>query len=140
MKYAITETENGVETVVRCLPLSIVPFFDPENPIQDNTYGVPDDVQVGWIKVGGVFVPPPPKPVTTVPQRVEMAQARLALHESGYLSVVETAMAAMPKDAQIEWEFRTSVNRQSPLVAAMASLLQLTDAQMDELFVLAATK
>lgn len=70
MKYANTFKNNGVETVITVLPLSIVPGFDPANPPQENTYGVPDDVQVGWIKVGGVFVAPPPV-VETPPVAVD---------------------------------------------------------------------
>lgn len=50
MKYASTHTINGVERVVVILPLSDVPAFDPENPPQEGTYGVPDEVQVGWIR------------------------------------------------------------------------------------------
>lgn len=50
MKYANTEIIHGVETVVTVLPLDMVPFFDPKNPPQENTYGVPDAVQVGWVK------------------------------------------------------------------------------------------
>jgi hypothetical protein len=58
MQYASTEIYNGVETVVVVLPLSVVPDFDPENPPQDNTYGVPDEVQIGWEKqVDGTFAP-----------------------------------------------------------------------------------
>lgn len=58
MKYANTLMVNGVETVITVLPLHIVPGFDPQNPPQSNTYGVPDDVELGWIKVNGVFVAP----------------------------------------------------------------------------------
>ena len=98
--------------------------------IEDGRFGV-------RTLTGDYFAPPV---VVQIPQRVEMAQARLALHESGYLASVETAMAAMPKDAQIEWEFRTHVSRQSPLVSAMQSLLSLTEQQLDDLFILAASK
>lgn len=60
MKYASTMLVAGVETVVVVLPLSAVPLFDPENPPQENTYGVSDEVQVGWVKnVQGGFEPPP---------------------------------------------------------------------------------
>ena len=98
----------------------------------------PDHVSIG-MAIDAPYVEPSPL-AAVIPQRVEMAQARLALLESGYLSAVETAMASMPKSAQIEWEFRSHVARQSSLVSAMQSLLQLTDQQVDELFVLAAGK
>lgn len=58
MNYANSTLVNGLETVVVVLPLDLVPQFDPANPPQPNTYGVPDDVQVGWIKQGDAFIPP----------------------------------------------------------------------------------
>lgn len=56
MKYANTEIVNGIETVVTVLPLEMVPGFDPSNPPQDNTYAVPDYVQVGWAKIGDSWI------------------------------------------------------------------------------------
>ena len=67
MQYAATDINpiNGTEKVVVVLPLEKVPFFDPANPPQKNTYGVPDEVEVGWIKDGdGWLPPPPPEPPT----------------------------------------------------------------------------
>lgn len=61
MKYANTKLTDGVERVVTVLPLSLVPLFDPNSPIQANTYGVSDDVQVGWEKQSdGSFAPHQP--------------------------------------------------------------------------------
>jgi hypothetical protein len=59
MKYANTRMDGDSEVVVVVLPLSEVPGFDPGNPPQVNTYGVVDDVQVGWVKqMDGSFAPP----------------------------------------------------------------------------------
>lgn len=59
MKYASTAIIEDVETVVVVMPLFQVPAFDPHNPPQPQTYGVDDEVQVGWIKDSqGNFVPP----------------------------------------------------------------------------------
>lgn len=58
MRYANTADVLGIETVVTVLPLSAVPQFDPAKPPQPNTYAVPDEVEVGWVKEGNVFVPP----------------------------------------------------------------------------------
>lgn len=74
---------------------------------------------------------------------VTMRQARLALLQGGYLTTINAAIAAMPgaagDAARIEWEFSSTVERNRPLVAAMASALSLTSAQIDDLFKLAAT-
>jgi len=72
MNYANTITKNGVETIAVILPLSAVPLFNPDKPPQPNTYGVPDEVQVGWVKDGDVFVPPPPAPEPPPPTREQL--------------------------------------------------------------------
>lgn len=81
---------------------------------------------------------PPP-----VPAVVAMRQARLALLQVGLLTQVNTAVANMPgaqgDAARIEWEFSSTVERNRPLVQALGAALGLTDAQLDDLFRLAAT-
>lgn len=78
-----------------------------------------------------------------VPQSVTMRQARLALVQTGMLTQVNTAVAAMPgaqgDAARIEWEFSSTVERNRPLVQALGAALGLTEAQLDDLFRLAAT-
>lgn len=72
-----------------------------------------------------------------------MRQARLALLQYGMLTQVNTAVANMPGSqgdaARIEWEFSSTVERNRPLVQALGAALDLTDAQLDDLFRLAAT-
>lgn len=140
MKYASTYTENGVERVVVILPLSAVPGFDPANPPQENTYGVPDEVQLGWIKQGGQFVAPP-APEAIVPQIVTRAQFKLALLDLGLLDDVDALVAASNDRAlQINWAERLEFERNHPLVIATAAALGKTAAEIDALFVLAASK
>ena len=78
-----------------------------------------------------------------VPQQVTMRQARLALLGAGLLDDVDAAIAAIPdpvqrKAAQIEWEYASTVERQSPFVQQLAAGLGLSAEQMDDLFVQAA--
>ena len=76
MKYANTDMINGIELVVTVLPLSQVPGFDPENPPQANTYGVPDDVEVGWEKrPDGTFVPHTPTAAEILAEKKHQRQA-----------------------------------------------------------------
>ncbi|MFT3964111.1 hypothetical protein [Propionivibrio sp.] len=57
-QYASTRLVDGIERIVVVLPLEVVPGFDPEEPPQPNTYGVPANVKVGWEKqVDGTFAP-----------------------------------------------------------------------------------
>lgn len=80
------------------------------------------------------YVPPPSK----VPQVVSMRQARLALLSAGLLQSVTDAVTAMPgiegEAARIEWEYAQEVRRDSAMVANISTALQLTDAQLDDLF------
>ncbi|HEY8035203.1 MAG TPA: hypothetical protein VIF37_06400 [Methylobacter sp.] len=75
--------------------------------------------------------------LNSVPESVKMAQARLALLQRDLLDDVNSKVATMPRAAQIEWEYETVVRRDNSLVIAMQSMLSMTDAQMDDLFVLA---
>ena len=80
---------------------------------------------------------PPP-----VPHVVTMRQARLALLGAGLLATVNSTIAGMTgmtgDAARIEWEFSSEVKRGQPLIASLAPLLSLTDAQIDALFIQAA--
>lgn len=61
-------------------------------------------------------------------------QARAALHIAGLLPQVEAAVAAADPLVQIAWADATEFRRNSPTIAALASSLSLTDAQIDDLF------
>lgn len=87
--------------------------------------------------------PEPPAPPVPVPQSVTMRQARLALHAAGLLAGVDAAIASMQEPAKtaaaIEWEYASAVERNAGLVPAMAAALGMSDADIDDLFVTAAT-
>jgi hypothetical protein len=87
-----------------------------------------------------VLPPVSPPPVPTV---VTMRQARLALLQTGRLEQVNSAIATMPgvdgEAARIEWEFSSTVERNRPLVQGLRPSLGLSEADLDDLFRLAAT-
>lgn len=95
-----------------------------------------------WLAAGNTPLPADPL-ITPIPTSVAMRQARLALLQSGLLAQVNAAVAAMPgvegDAARIEWEFSGTVERSRPLLQSLATALGLTEAQLDELFMLAAT-
>lgn len=75
-----------------------------------------------------------------VPQSVSMFQARTALRRAGLLAAVEAAVAASADpEIQDAWEYATEFPRTSPTLAALAAQIGLTDAQVDDLFRVAAT-
>lgn len=83
------------------------------------------------------------KPLAVTPSRITMRQARLALLQSGLLSQVDSAFAAMTgaegEASRIDWQFAQTVERTHPLVATMTAQLSLTTQQLDDLFALGAT-
>jgi hypothetical protein len=89
---------------------------------------------------------PPDVPVyvadpVAVPQSVSMRSARLALLQAGVLSTINTTIASMPgvegDAARIEWEYAQEVRRDSALVLSLIPLLNMTDSEIDGLFILA---
>jgi len=76
---------------------------------------------------------------THKPKVLTMRQARLALLNAGLLATVSDSIANMPgaegDAARIEWEFAQEVRRDNPLFGSMATVLGLTDEQIDALFV-----
>lgn len=127
-------TENGFTSVTQ----TTKPTFDPVTEVAE--YEVVNDAQVWTVrdKTAQEFT------AMRAGMQVSMRQARLALLEQNLLSTVETAIGALDEPAKtqigIEWEYAAVVDRTSPWMTTMASALGLTDAQMDGLFALAATK
>lgn len=82
----------------------------------------------------------PPAPVQ-VPAEVTMRQARLALHAAGKLTAVNAAIAALPDPpktaALIEWEYSSTVRRDSQFVALLGPALGLDSEALDALFIAA---
>ena len=125
--------ENGTVANVGVIYEGFEP--DPQITLVPVPQGL--DVAVGWLFDGQTFTPPPPTP-EPVPEAVTARQARLALLGAGKLDMVEGALAAIPgtegRAAQIEWEYALEIRRDSPLIGALAPMLGLTDAQVDDLF------
>lgn len=74
--------------------------------------------------------PPPP----AVPQSITPRQARLALLGAGLLSSVDAAVSAADEATRIAWDYATQIDRDNPIIAAMAGQLVMTAAQVDDLF------
>lgn len=68
---------------------------------------------------------------------LSMRQARLALLNMGLLSTVQAAITT--DEAKIWWEYSPTVERSNPLVIAVLSALGKTSAEIDAMFILAAT-
>lgn len=76
------------------------------------------------------FVPAPSLSVT----QVTMRQARLELLSRSLIDQVNSLIQQAEPAVQIEWEYATTVERGSALVAAIAFQLDLSDQEIDEMF------
>ena len=87
----------------------------------------------------------PDGPLTATPAEVTNAQFRLALIDSGIMpdSVLAAIRAIADPVARARslalWEYANHIQRANPLIAQLAPAFNLTDAQVDDLFRLAAT-
>jgi len=77
-------------------------------------------------------------------QPITRAQAKAALIITGLIAQVQPAIDAIPDPlqralAQNDWDERLHFERSNPTLSAMAAALGMTDAQLDDLFALAAT-
>ena len=70
---------------------------------------------------------------TPVPQQVTMRQARLELLKRALLDDVEAVITAAGREAQIQWEYASVVERSNPVIAIVRQQ-GMTDAQIDDLF------
>lgn len=115
---------------------------DASYAAQHGWIALPDGVGIGWSYDGLQFAPPD-RSKTAVPVVVSMRQARLALLAAGHLSKVDAALAALPSPrreaAAIEWEYATDVRRHSDLVTSVGQAIGLDAAELDALFIHAAT-
>ena len=103
------------------------------------------DASIGWLYENGELVPPADEPAPTpVPAQVTRRQGRLALLEADKLDAVEAAIDAIEdpaqkRAAQIEYEADTW-ERGNAFLQALWAQLGGTEEELDELFILAASK
>ena len=138
MRYAQID-KQAVQGIYEYDPL---PQYAPNIAMIELPEGSP--VSAGWQYVDGEFLEPViPEPESSVPEKVTMRQARLALHGAGLLPQVQAAIDALPEPprtlAQIEWDYSSEVFRNREFVNMLGSQLGLTDEQIDQLFIQAAT-
>jgi hypothetical protein len=94
-----------------------------------------DTAQIGDIYENGAFSTP--ASVIPVPSEVTPAQFRRALNQLDFRNMVETAVAQADQDTKDMWEYSTSFHRDNPVLIGMASFLNISIEQLDDVFILA---
>lgn len=127
--YKITKSANIISANGSVIPA------DPANVDYQN--------YISWVESGNT---PEPADLYSVikPSSVTMRQARLALLQAGHYASVQTAINAIVdpiirQTSQIEWEYAATVDRDSSFTQGMATALGLTEEDIDNLFMLAAS-
>jgi hypothetical protein len=82
---------------------------------------------------------PPAAPVVVPPIVVSALQIRLALSQQGLRAEVEAYVATADQATKDSWQFATSFERDSSMIAAAAAALGKAPADVDALFALAKT-
>lgn len=94
-----------------------------------------------WAATEWIVQLAPGAPAQVVPASVSMRQARLALLQAGKLSSVDAAIASLDdpqkSEAQIEWQYAGTVERNSSLVATLGAALGFSAEDLDNLFITA---
>ena len=113
----------------------VTPYASPDG----GTLIQSDTANVGDTYDGHTFIAgPPPAPV--VPSTVTAAQLKMALQAAGILTAVTAAVNASPDPlVGIYWANASSFDRADPRVVALGAAVGQTAAQMDAIFVAAAS-
>ena len=96
-----------------------------------------------WLSAGNAPAPAAPL-VPAVPTEVTNRQARIVLIRRGLIGKVDAALRGADQtveanaEALASWDFANTFSRDEPIIAAMAKLLELSDADLDGLFTTAA--
>jgi hypothetical protein len=143
MSTAVQEISSGEATLFMVFNEkgdAIGTGYTPDGSVPTGAVRCTEEQAAAWqgsTLENGLIVAGPPIP-PAVPTQVTMRQARLALLAAGKLSAVDTAIAALSspqkEEAQIEWDYSSTVERNSAIVALLGPALELDDEALDALF------
>lgn len=82
---------------------------------------------------------PQMSPLSLVPPSVTRLQAKAALLQAGRLAQVEGLIANSDPMVQLAWNEASEFQRDSPTIATLAALVGMSQTEIDNLFIAAAT-
>lgn len=128
-RYAVV-SDNIIKNVI---------LADKEFADQFGYIEIPDYVGVGWEIINDQYIEPG---LPASPEVISMRQARLILFKNNLLHLVDNLIQALPdgvkEEAFIEWEYATEVRRDSNLVLILGNMLNLSDNDINNMFIAAA--
>ena len=137
LKY-VTADKSMIDLFATCeeygeipMTLNLVDTEDIHTFVKPDGTEVPLEQYCNTQEIGAYIEP---EPTIIIPQVITMRQARLQLLEVGLLDDVE-ALVALDRKSQIEWEYASEVYKESPLIESVKGALNLTDTQIDNMFV-----
>lgn len=118
----------------RMIGEDVTPEFDPTTHyVGERTLQLLPDGTVAHVWSIIEFPPPPPP---TVPEQIQMWQARAMLIRMGMLDDVVAAVAASGNaEVQNAFEYAPNVVRKSSMLLAIAGAMNLDDATLDNMFI-----
>ena len=137
LKY-VTADKSMIDLFATCeeygeipMTLNLVDTEDLHTFVKPDGTEVPLEQYCKTLEIGDYIEP---EHIIILPQVITMRQARLQLLEVGLLDDIE-AFVALDRKSQIDWEYANEVYRQSPLIELVKGALNLTDTQIDNMFV-----
>jgi hypothetical protein len=132
MTYTNAQYTNSENTSIKC-DINGVTSFVPVAPGNTDYANI-----MALVTAGELIIAPynPPAPPVT---QITMRQCRLQLLSTSLLDDVEALITQADKAVQIEWEYATTVQRDSELVVTIGSELGLTEQDIDQMFMSAST-
>ena len=137
LKY-VTADKSLIDLSVTCeedgeipMTLKLVDTEDIHTFVKDDGSEVPLEQYCKTLEIGAYIEP---EPIIIIPQVISMRQARLQLLDVDLLDDVE-AIVTLDRKSQIEWEYASEVYKESPLIESIKGALNLTDVQIDNMFI-----
>ena len=93
-----------------------------------------------WNETNDLEIYDAPSPPVFVPESVTPRQIRMALNQLNMRDTIENFVDQASWDVKDTWRSSTLVFRNNPFLLQMAPALNLTAEQLDQIFILAATK
>lgn len=139
MQYYLIEFDAGVSLLQEIHNGAIVRYCDLDGATQSPPMGGARFVRE---VVPEFTIPPAPAPqqaAVVVPQSITRLQAKLALSGAGLLATIEAMMAGLEAEnvQRLAWENALQFERDSEMVNGMASVLGISQDQLDALFIAA---